>query len=207
MLNKQLLDNGFLLVKNMVSVDIADGLYRELVDKGQTKLHFLDNEFHGPCYNYQSPTASQELLFYLLHDMVDIVGESLFPTYSYMRLYKHNAFLNPHTDRPACEVSLTVHLGSDKEWEFGIRNYRNNNEFNVVLEQGDALVYLGCVAPHWRNGKYTGENFAQCFLHYVRSRGRFSYCINDIDRSKPDGMWEDSLKLKYDSWIGVTKHN
>ena len=76
-MNTQLLDNGFLLVKNFVHVDLANSLYRELVDNGQTKLHFLDNEFHGPCYNYQSPTASQELLFYMLHDMVDIVGESL----------------------------------------------------------------------------------------------------------------------------------
>ena len=204
-MNTQLLDNGFLLVKNFVHVDLANSLYRELVDTGQTRLHFLDNEFHGPCYNYQSPKASQELLFYLLHNMVDVVGVSLFPTYSYMRLYKRNAFLNPHTDRPACEVSLTVHLGSDKEWEFGIRNYRNDNEFNVVLDQGDALIYLGCVAPHWRNGKYSGENFAQCFLHYVRSRGPMSWCVNDINRSLPEGNWEDELKKEYDNILGGTQ--
>ncbi len=54
-MNTQLLDNGFLLVKNFVHVDLANSLYRELVDTGQTRLHFLDNEFHGPCYNYQSP--------------------------------------------------------------------------------------------------------------------------------------------------------
>ena len=34
-MNTQLLDNGFLLVKNFVHVDLANSLYRELVDNGQ----------------------------------------------------------------------------------------------------------------------------------------------------------------------------
>ncbi len=32
------------------------------------------------------------------------------------------------------------------------------------------MLYLGCIAPHWRD-EYVGKEYAQFFLHYVRSRG------------------------------------
>jgi|TARA_B100000085_G_scaffold272694_1_gene287382 alkylated DNA repair dioxygenase AlkB len=196
-MNQDLLKNNYLIVKNFLHKDTASDLYRELVDNGQQELHFVNDDFHGPCYNYQSPQAGKEFLYYFTRDMSDIAQERLFPTYAYLRLYKKDSFLIAHTDRPACEISVTIHLGSDQEWSLGLRNYITQEQYKVDLEPGDAVVYLGCVTPHWRVGNYQGENFGQMFLHYVRSRGPLAYCANDIDRTKPDGQWEDRLRENY----------
>ena len=40
----------------------------------------------------------------------------------------------------------------------------------VELNPGDALLYLGCIATHWRDEFY-GTWYAQMFMHYVRSNG------------------------------------
>ena len=122
-MNQDLLKNNYLIVKNFLHKDTASDLYRELVDNGQQELHFVNDDFHGPCYNYQSPQAGKEFLYYFTRDMSDIAQERLFPTYAYMRLYKKDSFLIAHTDRPACEISVTIHLGSDQEWSLGLRNY------------------------------------------------------------------------------------
>ena len=46
----------------------------------------------------------------------------------------------------------------------------DGKEVRVSLKPGDAMIYLGCTARHWRE-EYTGNWYTQCFLHYVRSRG------------------------------------
>ena len=143
-MNQDLLKNNYLIVKNFLHKDTACDLYRELVDNGQQELHFVNDDFHGPCYNYQSPQAGKEFLYYFTRDMSDIAEERLFPTYAYLRLYKKDSFLIAHTDRPACEISVTIHLGSDQEWSLGLRNYITQEQYKVDLEPGDAVVYLLC---------------------------------------------------------------
>lgn len=78
--------------------------------------------------------AAQELLCYLTKDVVDICGAPLFPTYSYVRNYLKHGHLLKHTDKPPCEVSMTIHLGSDVEWEFGILD-PEGKEHIILLEQ------------------------------------------------------------------------
>ena len=36
----------------------------------------------------------------------------LLPTYSYFRVYTYKSDLSKHTDRPSCEISITVHINS-----------------------------------------------------------------------------------------------
>ena len=50
-MNQDLLKNNYLIVKNFLHKDTASDLYRELVDNGQQELHFVNDDFHGPCYN------------------------------------------------------------------------------------------------------------------------------------------------------------
>ncbi|MGH8427558.1 MAG: hypothetical protein ACRES7_06190 [Gammaproteobacteria bacterium] len=40
-------------------------------------------------------------------------GLVLFPAYSYLRIYCEGAVLPKHTDRPSCEISVTLTLGGD----------------------------------------------------------------------------------------------
>jgi hypothetical protein len=98
-----------------------------------------------------------------------LIGEPVLPTYCYARIYPRGAELTPHTDRPACEISLTVHLGGDKPWPIWVMEPDGLPEA-VILAPGDALLYEGCKVTHWRD-PYEGESYAQVFMHYVRSAG------------------------------------
>jgi len=105
------------------------------------------------------------------------IGENVLPTYTYARVYKNGATLEGHTDRDACEISLTVHLDGDEDWPIWIET-PDGKEVRVSLKPGDAMIYLGCKARHWRE-EYTGDWYTQCFLHYVRSRGDKAHAVFD----------------------------
>ena len=93
---------------------------------------------------------------------------SLLPTYSFWRMYTRFADLKKHTDRPSCEISATIQISSDgAEWPV----YMDGNKF--ILENGQALIYLGEEVEHWRE-EFKGDYHAQCFLHYVKSDGKYT---------------------------------
>ena len=110
-----------------------------------------------------------ELLVEKANHISNICGERVLPTYCYARVYQQHAVLKRHSDRPACEVSVTCNLGSDKEWPIWIVT-PNGEEVSVELGPGDGMVYYGCVAEHWRD-MFLGTCCKQVFLHYVKSRG------------------------------------
>lgn len=117
-------------------------------------------------YNYIS---FLELLIEKSNQVSSICGETVLPTYCYARAYHNGADLTRHTDRPACEVSVTLNLGSDKDWPIFVKT-PEGDEVSVSLKPGDAMMYYGCVAEHWRE-TFEGEYCNQVFLHYVKSRG------------------------------------
>lgn len=98
-----------------------------------------------------------------------VVGEELIPTYSYARLYQNGNTLEKHTDRPACEVSVTLQLGRSHHYSWPI--YMGGKRFD--LNEGDAVIYPGMDVEHWRDeckgpeGYYSG----QVFMHYVKANG------------------------------------
>ena len=195
MMNKDLLRNNHIVIKDFLSKEWANEIYIDFRDLGRVDSAFKD-AYSGPVYQYESPVGGQELLYYMTQRMVDIVGERLYPTYSFMRCYNEGSYLPMHDDRPACEVSVSIHLGSDKDWEFIIED-SNGNTNEVVLQQGDALIYLGSVAPHGRKGEYDGDHYIQLFLHYVRSRGPLHWCMGDLNRKKLPEGWQQTLIEEY----------
>lgn len=111
------------------------------------------------------------------------IGETVLPTYTYARVYKNGATLKGHTDRDECEISLTVNLDGDEDWPIWIET-PDGKEVRVSLKPGDAMIYLGCSARHWRE-EYTGNWYTQCFLHYVRSRGDKVLSVFDSKNKQP----------------------
>lgn len=110
----------------------------------------------------------------------ELIGEDVLPTYVYARIYKNNAELLRHRDRDACEVSLTVNLQKDVDWPIWIQK-PDGSEVNCELQPGDAMLYLGCVADHWRE-KFSGQNYVQAFMHYVKANGSRAYAFFDKAR-------------------------
>jgi alkylated DNA repair dioxygenase AlkB len=101
-----------------------------------------------------------------------ISGASLWPTYSYFRLYKNEDELGRHVDREACEISVSLNLGLEPRvpWPFGISG--RQGETWVDLWPGDGVVYRGIQCAHWRE-PYRGRRAVQLFLHYVIKGGPY----------------------------------
>ena len=87
-----------------------------------------------------------------------VTGLSLIETYSYYRVYCKGETLEPHKDRGACEISVTICLGGDK-WPI-----RMDGE-DVTLNAGDVVIYRGEELEHSREA-FQGETCSQVFLHY-----------------------------------------
>jgi hypothetical protein len=121
-----------------------------------------------PCA-YGDPTFDG-LLEYLRPRVEAATGLRLHPTYSFFRLYKRGDAFEPHLDRPACEISVTLNLGQTPAapWPFHLETA--SGAYEARLQPGDALLYRGCDLPHWR-GRYDGERVGQVFLHYVDRDG------------------------------------
>ncbi len=106
-----------------------------------------------------------------------VVGKKLIPTYAYARLYQNGNELEKHTDRPACEVSVTIQLGRSHHYSYPI--YLEGTR--IDLAEGDGVLYNGMDQEHWRNkcdgpdGYYSG----QVFLHYVYADGKHTDEIGD----------------------------
>jgi|TARA_R100000030_G_scaffold3449_1_gene2544 hypothetical protein len=95
-------------------------------------------------------------------------GLKLLPTYAFWRMYTYAANLPKHRDRSACEISVTVMLGSDgTEWPISM------NGVKVNLKPGDAVVYLGCEVKHGRED-FKGDWQSQLFMHYVDKNGKYT---------------------------------
>lgn len=119
----------------------------------------------------------QELLYDKVHHLNTLLGIKVLPTYSYARVYLKGAIMSPHTDRDACEISVTLNLSKEVDWPIYFGK-PGNNEVPVELLPGDAAIYLGREILHWRN-EYPGNQHVQVFLHYVNSDGPFAKHEND----------------------------
>jgi hypothetical protein len=178
-MNQTLIDNNYLVVPGFISKERVESLRQEFYvlerDGGWEK------DFQAPnspaIYNFK---PFLELLCEKTPEVSSLIQETVLPTYCYARIYKGPEVLVRHRDRPACEVSLTLHLGGDVEWPIFIQK-PDGTEISVLLNPGDAMLYLGCIADHWRE-QYTGVEYAQVFMHYVRSNGPNSWAYFDKAR-------------------------
>jgi hypothetical protein len=137
----------------------------------------------------QVPTAQavieHEIMFETLQErlwpMIEkIVGQELLPTYSYARLYTNGDILEKHTDRPACEISVTLQLGRSHHYAWPI--YMGGERFD--LAEGDAIIYPGCDVEHWRNtcDGPTGYYSGQVFMHFVGKNGPYAAEAGDSSK-------------------------
>lgn len=168
--------NNYIYIPNFISNYEANKLateFREHCNRERCSGDVQVNDSQAD-YNF---IGFLELLCEKTPEVTKFAGEKVLPTYTYGRVYKNGAELLRHRDRNACEVSLTIHLDGDKDWPIYIQK-PNGEEVELILRAGDAMMYLGMEADHWRN-KYHGENYVQVFLHYVKSRGSQSWAVFD----------------------------
>ena len=142
--------------------------------KHKNNIQFFDtHQNNNGDSSFYTDTLSETFLLKKLDLMEKETGLKLHPTFSYFRIYTYNAELTPHTDRPSCEISVTIMYGSDgTEWPI----YMEGKP--IIMKPGDACIYLGCEVEHYRKN-FTGDWHTQAFLHYVDQNGPFKDYKND----------------------------
>ena len=155
-----------------------------------------EKQVNGSLARYNVPMYKQ-LHFLVRKEIEKVLGMDLLPTYFYDRFYYVGQQLKRHSDRPACEVSVTLQISTNSEnpWPIWF-NRPDGSDGYVVMKNGDAAVYKGCEREHWRDpleSKYNRMQrrlrkvrrmeddtyHHQIFLHYVNSQGPFVHFAND----------------------------
>jgi predicted 2-oxoglutarate/Fe(II)-dependent dioxygenase YbiX len=188
-MNSHLERDNFIYISNFISPERAYELAKEFKFFVNHTNRVGDSQIEesNSAYDY---VGFLELLCEKTPEVSGFLGETVLPTYSYARVYHNGAELKKHTDRPACEISLTLHLGGDAEWPISIKK-PNGEEVSLNLKSGDAMMYLGCEAEHWRD-QFKGTEFIQVFLHYVKSRGKNSFAYFDKSKNPTETTLNDS---------------
>ena len=114
----------YLLVKNFISPELAKLMTTYT-------LHQNRHNRQPEGANGQIPHTHSVHGDYLMESvfehtwpkMEELTGVELWPTYTFYRVYKQGDILKHHTDRPACEISVTVHVSTNLEenWPIWIK--------------------------------------------------------------------------------------
>ena len=186
---------GYATIRRLIAPDIARAFlhqlrtdlkeagrsYREFA--AQTKLQKkMAVEIYGYRYKPMIP-----FLWGLTPTMCEITGLDLLPTYNFFRLYQEGDVLRVHSDRGACEhsLSLTLAYGDDKVWDFQVEreaidqakpfadDFGGGDHATIAMKPGDAVLYRGVTHRHGRIHPNPNRWSAHMFLHWVDRNGPF----------------------------------
>jgi len=123
------------------------------------------------------------------------VGQTLLPTYAYLRVYQQGDVCRVHTDRQACEhsLSLTIAYGNHRPWALSVGTERIAEPKPVMVDDfegapftsipmraGDGVLYQGVHHRHGRLEPNPNSWSAHLFLHWIDANGR--YCDEAFDQ-------------------------
>ena len=118
----------------------------------------------------------------------EIAEAALIPSYAYFRVYQQGDLCLVHSDRHACEhsLSLTVHLSDEKPWALSVENRRldepepiapdfgEQDYTSLPMIAGDAVMYRGVDHRHGRLEPNPNKWSAHLFLHWVDAKGPYA---------------------------------
>ncbi len=177
---QKFMSNGYHVLTSVLRAPAAASLGTQVTASIRRFGAGSDIQVPGSPARY-ADTLTEELLSRLQPRVERVVGVPLFPTYSYSRVYQNGAVLKRHTDRPACEITVSLNLSyrADGPWPLWIECPQGRAA--VKLEPGDGVVYRGIDCPHWREA-FQGAECVQVFLHYVAQDGKYASWRHDRRR-------------------------
>jgi hypothetical protein len=187
--------NGFALLRGLIPGEVARAFMNEVKgDLGPAPLrlsHATEHpsilrraayQFHGAAYKPMS-----FFLWALTPTVSTVIGREVLPTYDYFRIYREGDICRVHSDRPACEhsVSLTLDYSDGQPWPLEVGRYTvdsyppvedrwDKDHVSIPMEVGDAVLYYGVRYPHGRTTPNPNAWSAHLFLHYVDRDGPFA---------------------------------
>jgi len=162
--------NGCVLVKGFLDPQSVATVSRYMEYALKSNQFNYREDPESAYFKYADP-LTETILYNSREELETLTGLSLYPTYSYSRVYVKGDELKPHKDRPACEISVSVHVATQgKYWPLWMQVF-GKKPISYILEPGDAIVYKGCEVLHWREKAVDTELSAQFMLHYVNKNG------------------------------------
>lgn len=167
---------GYTLIKEAITKELVEhitqyALFDEMQDFAPEKIN--GNNQQVPEAHSKYGDACMESLLLSVKPLIEkYTGISVYPTYSYYRVYRNGDELKHHTDRPSCEISTTVSFN----FSYQDSNYRWPIFIDgtpIYMEPGDMAIYRGIDLDHWREPLEYPEDVwhVQAFLHYVDING------------------------------------
>ena len=169
------------VIRKFVDKDTTDFLYKYsiLLDQRLGYLHnndqdrdpsifgtYNDGQVPGAFSKY-ADTLFETLLLDKQNQIQDLIKQKIYPSYSYLRIYKRGTELKRHKDRTSCEITVSLCIGHDGiNWPLKLSTQKGVE--HILLDPGDAIFYDGRNIEHWRD-PLEGQIQAQVFLHYVTS--------------------------------------
>ena len=176
-MNKELEENGYKLINlNLGYEDLIVKTFEECIRRTNTQPEPVGVVSIPPINIYMEYSTSivhRDCITPIVEKETDL---KLIPTYCYTRKYFQGSILDSHTDRDACEISLTYCI-SGPEW--GI----HMGDDTVTTKIGNGVIYKGCEMPHGRPKPSSGE-VIQVFSHWVISDGVKSNSAYDNGKNR-----------------------
>jgi hypothetical protein len=187
--------DGYAHLKGLISPQLARAvlkIIRQNVMPGPIPLHII-KEYSGvlrrPALEIDGYQFAP-LLFFLwgMTPVVSgLVGREVVPTYDYFRIYREGDVCRVHSDRYACEhsMSLTLAYSDGKPWALEIGRNRvepgptiedtfdGGDYGSVAMEVGDAVLYQGVHHRHGRTSPNPNAWSAHLFMHWVDADGPY----------------------------------
>lgn len=103
----------------------------------------------------------------------DCLGEELIETYWFDRFYFPGSSMLPHTDRAACEISVSLHINNTTNSEYPLWIKLDDEAQEIITNPGDAVIYQGTKNKHWRDQLVgVGKTYYhQVFFHFIKANG------------------------------------
>jgi hypothetical protein len=146
-------------------------------------------------YSLEYPPMAT-FLWGLTPRVAQVAGCELMPSYAYFRIYQQGDVCRVHSDRPACEhsLSLTVELGENIPWPLSFekrhleqpvatieQDFGEEAFSSIAMNAGDGVMYRGVNHRHGRLDPNPNSWSAHMFLHWVDADG--PYADHAFDRA------------------------
>jgi hypothetical protein len=196
-------EQGFVLLKHLFPPRLLAAFRGQL----QVDLNLMGSrDFVKSCNLLTKPSIEVYSMEYppmagflwgLTPRVAQIAGCELMPSYAYFRIYQQGDVCRVHSDREACEhsMSLTVELGENVPWALSVekrrldrpaasvdRDFGGETFAELPMSPGDAVLYRGVNHRHGRLEPNPNSWSAHLFLHWVQANG--PHAAHAFDRAK-----------------------
>jgi len=180
-------NNEIPIIRNVLGDVPRIELQNHFMSLGKQDRLVTDTQVHG------APAITRDPLFDSMLRVFkpmaeEIFEKDLFPTYSCLRLYREGDTLPIHSDRLACEFSMTVCIAKGElvvnenpQWFLYIKA-DDDSDFGGNTDEGEAMFYQGINRPHWR-GPCPYAWVLQGFWHFVDRNGTI---YNEFKKVRPE---------------------